>query len=92
MKILKLDYLSLDRPVSSLSGGEKQRLYLLSKLEKEVKNSVIFFENISFGLSEIELNSLANFLNELTELNNTILIIDQDEFFKDIATHSIHLK
>lgn len=92
MKILKLDYLSLDRPVSSLSGGEKQRLYLLSKLEKEVKNSVIFFENISFGLSEIELNSLAKFLNELTELNNTIVIIDQDEFFKDIATHSIHLK
>lgn len=92
MKILKLDYLSLDRSMSSLSGGEKQRLYLLSKLEKEVKNSVIFFENISFGLSKIELHSLGKFLNELTYLNNTIVIIDQDEFFKKISTFNIKIK
>lgn len=92
MKILKLDYLSLDRPVSSLSGGEKQRLYLLSKLEKEVKNSIIFFENISFGLSDVELHSLSTFLNELIELNNTVVVIDQDSFFDKVSTYKITFK
>lgn len=92
MKILKLDYLSLDRPMSSLSGGEKQRLYLLSKLEKEVKNSIIFFENISFGLSKIELHGLGHFLTELTLSNNTIVLIDQDDFFKQISTYKVYIQ
>lgn len=92
MKILKLDYLSLDRTMSSLSGGEKQRLFLLSKLEKEIKNSVIFFENISFGLSKVELHSLGEFLIELTHLNNTIVLIDQDDFFKQISTYNVQVK
>jgi len=55
MKQLKLDYLSLDRALNTLSGGERQRVYLLSKLEKEITDSFIVFENLSFGLSKMEL-------------------------------------
>ena len=91
MKILNLDYLSLDRTVSSLSGGEKQRLYLLSKLEKEVKNSVLIFENISFGLSDLELAKMSEFFKELIKLNNTIIIIDQDEFLGQLATYTVNM-
>jgi excinuclease ABC subunit A len=86
LKILNLDYLSLDRSVNSLSGGEKQRIYLLSKLLKKIENSLIIFENISFGLSEKELQLLGTFLNDLVEFTNTIVIIDSSIYFKYLAS------
>lgn len=89
LKILKLDYLSLDRQVNSLSGGEKQRLYLLSKLQKEVYNSLLVFENLSFGLSKRELQAVCWFLQKLTAQNNTIVLIDQNSFYKHVASHTL---
>jgi excinuclease ABC subunit A len=86
LKILNLDYLSLDRALNSLSGGEKQRIFLLSKLLKSIQNSLIIFENISFGLSERELNLLGTFLTDLVQMNNTIVIIDSSTCFKHLAT------
>jgi excinuclease ABC subunit A len=92
MKILNIDYLSLDRNVKSLSGGEKQRLYLLSKIQSEVKNKLIIMENISFGLSRDELESLAGLLKNLTELGNSIVIIDKNEIFKEVSTFNLEFK
>ena len=88
LKILNLDYLSLDRQINSLSGGERQRIYLLSRILKNIQNSIIFFENISFGLSDVELNLKAKFLQDLNLKNNTLVIIDQHEKFNQIA-HNI---
>lgn len=86
LKILNLDYLSLDRTLTSLSGGEKQRIYLLSRLLKNIQNSLLIFENISFGLSERELKLLGTFLVDLIKLKNTIVIIDSSPSFKYLAT------
>ncbi|WP_408098488.1 hypothetical protein ACJVC5_06130 [Peredibacter sp. HCB2-198] len=85
LKILNLDYLSLDRALNSLSGGEKQRIFLLSKLLKNIQNSLLVFENISFGLSEKELQHLGTFLGDLIQLKNTIVIIDASNCFKHLA-------
>lgn len=85
LKILNLDYLSLDRSLNSLSGGEKQRVFLLSKLLKNIHHSLLIFENISFGLSEKELKLLGMFLNDLIQLKNTIIIIDASHCFKYLA-------
>ena len=85
LKILNLDYLSLDRGLNTLSGGEKQRIYLLSKLLKQVQNSVLIFENISFGLSERELKQLGTFLQDLVQLKNTVVIIDSSQCFRHLA-------
>ena len=90
LKILNLDYLSLNRSINSLSGGEKQRIYLLNKLIKDVSNSILFFENISFGLSDHELLRVSGFLQQLSLKNNTIVIIDQDQSFSSIASHTIN--
>ncbi|MDP7321318.1 MAG: hypothetical protein QF441_11950 [Bacteriovoracaceae bacterium] len=87
LKILNLDYLSLNRQVNSLSGGEKQRIYLLSKLQKNLSNSFLLFENLSFGLSEKELVKTAEFLQSLLDQNNTIVIIDQHPLFQSIAAY-----
>jgi len=92
LKILNLDYLSLDRALNSLSGGEKQRIYLLSKLMKTIQNSMVIFENLSFGLSERELKMLGVFLQDLIQLNNTILIIDSSNCFRHLASHRLHFK
>lgn len=86
LKILNLDYLSLDRSLNSLSGGEKQRIYLLSKLLKTIQNSLLIFENLSFGLSDRELKMLGHFLQELLHLKNTILILDSSPSFKHLAS------
>jgi excinuclease ABC subunit A len=98
LKILNLDYLSLDRGLNSLSGGEKQRVFLLSKLLRNIQNSLLVFENISFGLSEKELKLLGTFLEDLVHLKNTIVIIDASNCFKHLAqwqlkfdTKDIHL-
>ena len=87
LKILKLDYLSLDRGVNSLSGGEKQRLYLLNQLQKEIYNSLLVFENLSFGLSKRELQAVCLFLQKLTAQNNTIALIDQNHFYENVASY-----
>lgn len=89
LKILKLDYLSLDRQVNSLSGGEKQRLYLLSKLQQEIRNSLLVFENLSFGLSKRELEAVSLFLQKLTSQENTIALIDQNKFYKNVASYTL---
>lgn len=84
-KILKLDYLSLDRTLISLSGGERQRLQLLSLLDKKIENALIVFENLTSGLSAHEYGPLANLLQELSLGKNTIVVIDQNTFFEDVA-------
>lgn len=89
LKILKLDYLSLDREVMSLSGGERQRLYLLSRIQKNITNSILFFENLSFGLSQRELYSVGRLIQDLAEKGNTIIILDQDEFYSKIAHNTL---
>lgn len=89
LKILNLDYLSLDRSLNSLSGGEKQRIYLLSKLLKTIQNSLLIFENLSFGLSDRELKMLGLFLRELLHLKNTILVLDSSPAFKHLATSQL---
>lgn len=89
LKILNLDYLSLDRTLNSLSGGEKQRIYLLSRLLKSIENSLIIFENISFGLSEKELKQLGTFLTGLVHFKNTIVVIDSSTCFRHLASWRI---
>jgi excinuclease ABC subunit A len=91
-KILKLDYLSLDRTLISLSGGERQRLQLLSLLDKKIQNAIIIFENLTSGLSRHEYAPLAQLLHQLSGSGNTIVVIDQNTFFKDISHHKIEFK
>ena len=92
LKILNLDYLSLDRSLNTLSGGEKQRVYLLSKLIKTIQNSMLIFENLSFGLSEREIKMLGVFLQDLLQLHNSIVIIDSSHYFKHLASYRLHFE
>jgi len=92
IKLLKLDYLSLGRSLTSLSGGEKQRLKLLAELQKSLENSLLIFENLSFGLSENEIVGLAEFLHKLLASNNTIVVIDQNPSFSQFSHYSLEFQ
>lgn len=85
VKILNLNYLSLNRKLNSLSGGERQRINLLGYLTKEIRGHLIFFENLAFGLSHQELERLCHFLRRLCDTGNTIVIIDNHPIFSEIA-------
>jgi excinuclease ABC subunit A len=89
MEKLNIDYLSLGRPLTSLSGGEFQRIQLVSALSSPIRNSILFFENISSGLSYLELEKLGTFLQELSLLNNKIIIIDQNPELHKFAESSL---
>lgn len=88
-KILKLDYLSLDRTLVSLSGGERQRLQLLTLLDKKIQGALIIFENLTSGLSHHEYAPLAELLHQLSGSGNTVVVIDQNAFFAQISHHQI---
>jgi len=89
LKILKLDYLNLDRTLISLSGGERQRLQLLSLLDQKTQNSLIIFENLTSGLSYHEFEPLAQLLAQLAGNSNTLVVIDQNPFFESIAHREV---
>ena len=91
LKLLNLDYLSLDRSLSSLSGGEKQRLKLLSELQKSVENSLIIFEDLSFGLSHHEIYRIGEFVQGLVEKGNTIILVDENEHFSYFVDNIINV-
>ncbi len=88
-KKLNLDYLSLDRKVGSLSGGEKQRIYLLSKLIGNKKNQVIILENLSFGLSGLEIHKVGQFIKDLSTLGSTVILLDHNKEFLFFADYEI---
>ncbi len=92
LKKLKLDYLSLSRNMTNLSGGEKQRIYLLSKLLIDSKDQLILIENLSFGLSERELFAILEFLNELVSVGKTIILIDHNPKFKAFCDWEVEFK
>lgn len=88
-KILKLDYLSLDRTLVSLSGGERQRLQLLTLLDQKTQDALIIFENLTSGLSHHEYAPLAELLHQLSGTGNTVVVIDQNPFFSAISHNQI---
>lgn len=83
LKLLNLDYLTLDRTIASLSGGERLRVKLLKAIDKKVKDSIIILTNISYGLSNNELYSICELLEGLTHNGNTIVLLDGHEIFSN---------
>jgi excinuclease ABC subunit A len=92
LKILNLDYLSLDRSLTSLSGGEKQRMKLLAELQKNVENSLVIFEDLSFGLSSREVHKICEFLESFTEKGNTVVLVDENPIFSNFADKNIQFE
>ncbi len=73
-----LDYLSLDRLASTLSGGEAQRIQLATSLGSRLVGALYVLDEPSIGLHPRDTHRLIGILKSLRELGNTILVVEHD--------------
>jgi len=73
-----LDYLSLDRPSASLSGGESQRIRLATQIGSQLVNVLYILDEPSIGLHQRDNNRLISSLKELRDLGNTVIVVEHD--------------
>src|SRR5260221_443671 len=71
-----LDYLTLGQPLSTLSGGECQRIKLASELHK--KGSVYVMDEPTTGLHMSDINNLLGIINRLVDTGNTVVVIEHN--------------
>ena len=75
---LGLDYLSLDRPLRTLSGGEAQRIRLATQVGTKLVGVLYILDEPSIGLHQRDNNKLINSLKELRDLGNTVIVVEHD--------------
>ncbi len=73
-----LEYLTLDRLSSTLSGGEAQRIQLATSLGSRLVGTLYVLDEPSIGLHSRDTKRLIQILHELRDLGNTILVVEHD--------------
>ena len=86
-----LDYLSLDRLSSTLSGGEAQRIQLATSLGSHLVGALYVLDEPSIGLHPRDTHRLIEILKHLRDLGNTILVVEHDPDMMAAADYVIDL-
>jgi excinuclease ABC subunit A len=73
-----LEYLTLDRLASTLSGGEAQRIQLATSLGSRLVGTLYVLDEPSIGLHSRDTDRLVTILHDLRDLGNTILVVEHD--------------
>ncbi len=73
-----LDYLALNRPSASLSGGESQRIRLATQIGSQLVNVLYILDEPSIGLHQRDNERLIRSLKELRDLGNTVIVVEHD--------------
>ncbi len=73
-----VDYLTLDRPTKSLSGGEYQRLNLANQLGSGLSQTLYVLDEPTVGLHPRDSHRLIEILKQLKELGNTVVVVEHD--------------
>jgi excinuclease ABC subunit A len=73
-----LDYLTLDRLTSTLSGGESQRIQLATSLGSHLVGALYVLDEPSIGLHPRDTQRLIDILKSLRDLGNTVLVVEHD--------------
>ena len=76
MSDVGLDYLGLGQPLSTLSGGECQRIKLASELHK--KGSIYIMDEPTTGLHMSDIGHLLGVMNRLVDTGNTVIVIEHN--------------
>lgn len=74
-----LDYLSLDRPSQTLSGGESQRIRLATQIGSQLVNVLYILDEPSIGLHQRDNIKLIDSLKKLRDLGNSVLVVEHDK-------------
>jgi excinuclease ABC subunit A len=86
-----LEYLTLDRLASTLSGGEAQRIQLATSLGSRLVGALYVLDEPSIGLHTRDTARLIRILEDLRDLGNTILVVEHDADVLRSADHLLDL-
>lgn len=84
-----LDYLTLSRETSTLSGGESQRIKMIKYLNSSLTNLLYIFDEPSVGLHPRGVHRLNELLIKLRDKGNTVIVVEHDPDVIKIADHII---
>ena len=86
-----LDYLTLSRSAGSLSGGESQRIRLATQIGSSLVGVLYILDEPSIGLHQKDNYKLLKTLRCLTDLGNTVIVVEHDEGTMHMADHIIDI-
>ncbi|MDE3186988.1 MAG: excinuclease ABC subunit A, partial [Acidobacteriota bacterium] len=86
-----LEYLTLDRLASTLSGGEAQRIQLATSLGSQLVGALYVLDEPSIGLHTRDTERLIRILKDLRDLGNTIVVVEHDADVLRAADHLLDL-
>ncbi len=86
-----LDYLTLDRLASTLSGGEAQRIQLATNLGSLLVGALYVLDEPSIGLHPRDNTRLVKILENLRDIGNTVLVVEHDEEMMRSADHVLDI-
>ncbi len=73
-----IQYLSLDRPAASLSGGEAQRIRLATQISSQLVNVMYILDEPSIGLHQRDNQLLIQSLKDLRDMGNSVIVVEHD--------------
>ncbi|QOR74946.1 MAG: excinuclease ABC subunit UvrA [Thermoflavifilum sp.] len=83
-----LDYLTLDRPSKTLSGGESQRIRLATQIGSQLMGITYILDEPSIGLHQRDNHRLIRSLQSLCQMGNTVIVVEHD---RDIMLESDYI-
>ncbi|MFA9391601.1 MAG: excinuclease ABC subunit UvrA [Prolixibacteraceae bacterium] len=90
-----LEYLALDRPAKTLSGGESQRIRLATQIGSQLVNVLYILDEPSIGLHHRDNLRLINSLEQLRDTGNSVIVVEHDkdmmlnaDYVVDIGPHA----
>lgn len=86
-----LDYLTVDRPAGSLSGGEAQRIRLATQIGSGLTGVLYILDEPSIGLHQRDNKRLLDTLLHLRDLGNTVIVVEHDEETILTADHIVDI-
>ncbi|MBI4829559.1 MAG: excinuclease ABC subunit UvrA [Nitrospinae bacterium] len=91
LKDVGLDYLTLDRPAASLSGGEGQRIRLATQIGSSLVGVLYILDEPSIGLHQRDNRRLIDTLIRLRDLGNTVIVVEHDRETIQTADYVVDL-
>ena len=84
-----LEYISLDRETSTLSGGESQRVKMVKHLTSSLTDVLYIFDEPSIGLHTRDVHRLNELLKKLRDKGNTVIVVEHDPEVIKVADHIV---
>jgi excinuclease ABC A subunit len=86
-----LEYLTLDRPTDTLSGGESQRVKIVKQLGSSLIDVMYIFDEPSIGLHPRDIHRMNELLQKLRDKGNTVMVVEHDPDVIRVADHIVDI-